>query len=348
VGNTQDEIRNRLLAAIPESFDKTEGSFFYDAIMPAAIELALAYAQADKNLQLGFAQTTNGEYLDCRADEHGLTRRTAVKATGQVTITGTNGTVVLQGSLFATGAGVQFQTVAQVSIDITGQVIANVEAVIAGSAGNVPVGAINILPVMITGVSGVMNAQATTGGVDIETDDDLLTRLLDKVRLPATSGNANHYKQWAMEVPGVGNAKVFPLWNGNGTVKVVVIASNTLPAGPDLIEDVMTHIETMRPIGALVTVEPAQAIQVNITASVTIATGSVLGNVQAAFVESLTQYYESIAFVEPYISYARIGALLLSTLGVTDYHDLLVNGGTVNVDLGEEGVPVSGLITLGV
>ena len=48
-------------------------------------------------------------------------------------------------------------------------------------------------------------------------------RFYEKVRLPATSGNAYHYQQWALEVSGVGAAKVFPLDNGPGTVGILVV-----------------------------------------------------------------------------------------------------------------------------
>ncbi|MCL6560735.1 MAG: baseplate J protein, partial [Firmicutes bacterium] len=67
-------IKQRMIDAVPSDLDKREGSFIYDGLSPAAIELALAYIEMDRVIKLGFAQTTYGQYLDYRAAEHGVTR----------------------------------------------------------------------------------------------------------------------------------------------------------------------------------------------------------------------------------------------------------------------------------
>lgn len=343
---TEQEIKQRMLDAVPSDLEKREGSFIYDAISPAAIELALAYIELDRVLQLGFAQTTYGQYLDYRAAEHGLTRKPATKATGQVTITGSEGTVVPSGSVFATGSGVRFVTTAEVTIDATGQVVADIEAEEAGASGNVPANTITVIPVAIAGVTGVNNPEPTSGGADEESDADLLARLLEKVRTPATSGNASHYKQWALEVAGVGDAKVFPIWNGPGTVKVVVIDSNKQPASAEIVQNVADYIEEVRPIGATVTVESATGLSIDITATIVLDTGAVLADVQAAFESALTDYLADIAFIQNYVSYAQVGSLLLDTPGVLDYSNLTLNGGTGNVTVGDTQVAVLGTVTL--
>lgn len=336
----------RLLAAVPDNLDKREGSFIWDALAPAAMELAQLYVQLDLVLQWGFAQTTHGQFLDYRAAEHGLERKPAIKATGQVTISGAQGTVIPAGSIFSTGAGVQFTTTSEVTIDISGQVAAEIEAVDAGTVGNVPAGTITEIPVAIPGVTSVTNTNSTSGGTDVESDADLLTRLLERVRLPATSGNAAHYKQWALEVPGIGDAKVFSIWDGPGTVKVVVIDSNKQSANPTLVQDVIDHIEEMKPIGATVTVESASALNIDITSTVVLDEGAVLEDVKEAFESALVNYLAEIAFKQDYVSYARIGALLLDTPGVLDYSDLTVNEGTSNIVVGDTEVAIKGTVVL--
>lgn len=345
---TYEAIMARLLSKVPDTLDKREGSFIWDALSPAALELAQAYMQLDLVLQWGFAQTTYGQYLDYRAAEHGLTRKAATKATGQVILTGTPGTTVPAGSLFATGAGIQFKTLANATIGVTGAVTADIEAVEAGTGGNVPAGAITQIPVSIPGVTAVTNPVATMGGTDEESDADLLARLLERARNPATSGNVAHYKQWAMEVSGVGDAKVLPLWDGAGTVKVVVIDSNKQPASSDIVTAVANHIEEVRPIGATVTVESATGLEIDISATVTLATGAVLTEVQTSFEVALTAYLQQIAFRQNYVSYAQVGSLLLDTPGVLDYSGLTLNGGTGNVSIGDTEVAILGTVTLSV
>ncbi len=70
----------RMLERVSDTFNKEEGSFVYDALAPMAIELAEAYIQLDQVLNLGFAETSYGDYLDKRASEFGLTRKSATKA----------------------------------------------------------------------------------------------------------------------------------------------------------------------------------------------------------------------------------------------------------------------------
>ena len=104
------------------------------------------------------------------------------------------------------------------SIGANGTVSVPVEAEDIGDKYNILAGYINTLPVAVRDVTGVANDTAFIGGAEAETDEELIDRLLLRLRTPATSGNAYHYLQWALEVEGVGNAKVFPLDNGPGTV----------------------------------------------------------------------------------------------------------------------------------
>lgn len=162
----------------------------------------------------------------------------------------------------------------------------------------------------------------------------------------ATSGNANHYKLWSLEVAGVGDVKVFPLWNGAGTVKVVIIDSNKQPASSEIVNAVTTYIEENRPIGANVTVQSASALNINITATIVrdsnYTTEQVLTNVST----KITSYLKSIAFKQSYVSYAQIGSLILDSEGVLDYSNLTVNGGTSNITIGDEQVAILGQVVL--
>ncbi|KHF26832.1 Baseplate J-like protein [Anoxybacillus sp. BCO1] len=114
------------------------------------------------------------------------------------------------------------------------------------------------------------------------------------------------------------------------------------PATNDLVTQVQEYIEQMRPIGASVTVASATGKPIDISANVVLASGYTLQNVQDAFAASLDEYFKEIAFSMTYVSYAKIGTLLLNTPGVIDYSGLIVNGGTANVVLQDEEVPVRG------
>ena len=174
-------------------------------------------------------------------------------------------------------------------------------------------------------------------------------RYYTKVRTPATSGNKWHYLNWAKEVIGVGDARVFPLWNGNGTVKIVIINSNKRAADSILINNVANYIEDNRPIGANVTVVSATEKPINISATLVIDTKKyTLNQVQANIESNLVEYFKEIAFTSNYISYASIGNIIFNTEGVIDYTKLLINGASLNILLQDVEVPILGTVSLGV
>ncbi|PYI52552.1 baseplate J/gp47 family protein [Paenibacillus flagellatus] len=246
---TEEAIRQRMLDRLPSDLDKSEGSFIWDALSPAAIELTQAAIWAQETLRRGFASTTFGPYLDLRCEEHGLTRRPAVKAKGQVKLTGAAGTVVPAGTRVATPAdrvtgtsSVEFATTEAVAIGGDGTAVADVEALQAGAAGNVSSGAISLVVTPVPNVTAVTNVAPTAGGLNVEDDASLLARYFQKVRSPSAGGNKADYVNWALEVPGVGGVSVVPVRDGPGTVSVAVINNGKQPADADLIDAVQSYI----------------------------------------------------------------------------------------------------------
>ncbi|QNB48217.1 baseplate J protein [Thermanaerosceptrum fracticalcis] len=345
MGNTRDEIQARMLANISNEYDKSEGSFFYDALKPVAIEMEAAYAELETAPENFFVVTATGSNLDKRVAEQGLVRKPAVKATTIVIITGNEGAIINSGDKVASDT-VNFIIKESKTIGITGQESVLVECEIAGSIGNVPAGAIKYFPITLPGLTAVTNPDPVTNGYDGETDAELRARYFAKVQTPATSGNKYHYRNWALEKSGVGDAKVFPLWNGAGTVKVVIINSNKRAADAQLVTDVANYIEEQRPIGATVTVTSAEELVINISVTLTLAAGYTLEQARASIEAKVTDYLKSIAFISDFVSYVIIGSLILQADGVTDYSGLTVNGGTSNITIGAEQVAVLGVVTI--
>ena len=69
---TFDLIMERVLARVPSSMDKREGSVIWDALAPAAVELQNLYIQLDVILKETFADTASMFYLKKRAAERGM------------------------------------------------------------------------------------------------------------------------------------------------------------------------------------------------------------------------------------------------------------------------------------
>lgn len=348
----EEMIHQRMLEKAPPGISTREGDFFWDATRPAAIEKAqLVQIQLQHLLELFFVQTSHGIYLDYLGQPRRVTRLQPTAATGDIRFTGKPGTVISKETVVATLAtddipSIMFETIEEGQTDEEGEAIIRAKCVEPGSIGNIPAGTIVIMAKPINGITSVTNPEPFLGGTDREDDDSFRERILEAERLPVTSGNKYHYKLWAKEVHGVGGAKVFPLWDGPGTVKVVIADGNKRAASQEIIESVAEHIEEVRPIGAIVSVISVVEKEINITATVSLTRGYTIAQVQSLYEKAVAEHLKSIAFIENYVSYAQVGKKLLEVVGIEDYSNLFINGIANNVDLADEEVPVLGIVVL--
>lgn len=340
---TFEAILERMLGNLPNDIDKREGSVAYDMLAPKAIELAMAYLELSNVIDIGFAATTYGEFLDLKASEAGLTRIPSAKATGFVFFESlVDGLEIPAGTVVYTDSGVRFLTDNDTAI-FEGSASSSITAEVAGLAGNVPVN--SIINVEIAELT-CNNDTVTVGGKDTQSDEDLLNAYNAKLRAPVASGNIHHYRQWASEVSGIGDARVIPLWNGNGTVKVMLVSTEKKPVTAGKVTEVTNYINSVRPIGATITVESAVAKTITVSADLTLAINYTLAGVKTEIEREITEYFAAASFVDIDIKFSKIGNIILGIPGVLDYTTLTVNGTSSNVLLAENETPVLGVVTL--
>jgi uncharacterized phage protein gp47/JayE len=355
---TYEALLQRMLDSLSVSISKAEGDFIWDALSPAAIELALAAVWAQQVLERGFVQTTFGTYLDLRAEEYGITRRQAVKATGQVTFTGTPGTVIPAGTRVSTTSSdvvpaIFFATEDDAVIDVGGTVTVDVVAVEAGSDGNVLPGAIILLVDPLTGVSSVTNSSPTTGGLNEEDDDTLRARIIEMACRVGGAGNKADYEIWTKEVSGVGYVLVDPLWQGPGTVRVVILDQDgNIPSG-DLVSAVQEYLDPdsqgiglgKAPIGAKVTVEAPT--EVNLTVTVPALTAENGYGIDQAKINLEAAARNYILSISPggIIRIKDLEATIAGAAGVLDFGDIMINGTRQNISLAlDEKATLAGVV----
>ena len=243
------------------------------------------------------------------------------------------------GKVFLTEDGLEYLLDEQVTLSTAGDGTGTLTASAAGAEYNVAAGTVKLQQSPAAGLTSFA-VGAASGGVDPETDAQLVERYYDYLRKPATSGNAYQYEQWAKSVTGVGKAKVFPLWNGAGTVKVVICSESGGVAPEATVSACSEYIESVRPIGAAVTVASATALNLSVSATISLDSSASLAAVKAQFEKALAEYLKSIAFEKAEIVYARVGFLLLDIEGVADYSDLLLNGKAQNVTVESTQIPI--------
>lgn len=327
---TYEELLKAMLDKVPGSVDKREGSILYDALAPCAYFLAQQNFQLGNYLDLVFPDTAVGEYLDRAVAAFGVTRKPAGSALRKLETT----KAVPVGSRWGINALAYV-----VTSELRAGLEYEAECETPGDIGNRYSGAAQPIS-NLTGVTARLT-DIIAAGTDEETDSALRERFLQKIRLPATSGNAFHYKLWALEVAGVGGAKVFPLDGGPGTVTVLIVDDGK-GIDQSLVKEVSHHIEEVRPIGASVTVGSPEAAPINVNAGITLDGSKDKDEVLKSFKVFLSTYLKGLVFVDSRVSYAKIGSLLLATEGVRDYDNLTLNGAMANVILPAKSIPVVG------
>lgn len=209
--------------------------------------------------------TAETEWLDRHGDiwlvnaDNSTGRKQAALATGTVAFSGTNGTIVPEGTgldgqgvdASGTFVTVGYETTAQITI---GTIATNgpIRALDPGSAGNLAPGVAMTLQNSLAGITTISVVELH-GGADEEIDDDLRARVLLRIQQPPMGGDANDYVQWALAVPAVTRAWCAPTEMGPGTVTVRFMCDGLrattggFPTQSD-IDAVTAYLNTVRPV----------------------------------------------------------------------------------------------------
>ena len=211
------------------------------------------YGYLDWQFRQLIPDTAEDEYLQRWGRIFGIARLPATSAAGTLLVTGASGTVLPAGTRWTRPDGISFTTQA----DIVLFEDAGTAAIIAdtpGAESNFPAGTGLTLVSAMAGITGTatIGTGGTTGGTAEESEDALRARLLARIRQPPQGGAEHDYVAWAMSVPGVTRAFVFPQRRGPGTVDVSFTMdgrANIIPLADD-IEAVQAVIDQMRPVTA--------------------------------------------------------------------------------------------------
>lgn len=344
IDKTAAGVLKRLNAEIPTKYNTDEGSVLYDILAASAIEFEAAYDIVSSQIGKNLISEASGSDLDKLLAQLGYTRKNATYADGEVTITGTDGTVIPTGTLVAHGR-VLYETTEEKTVS-AGSVAVPIRAKYPGESGNAPAKTVNYFPVMPENLLSVINTEPISGGTDAETDSEYRQRYYYFLDHPVTSGNVYEYEQWAREVDGVGAAKCYGIWNGPGTVKVVIATAAMEPASDELVAAVAAHIEQQRLIGPTVTVVSAESVTINVAAKLNVDGAFSVSAAKETFIEELTAYLKNIGFSGGLIPYTMIGSIIQGLPGVNYYSEYTLNGGTENISINEGQIAVIGTVEI--
>ena len=355
------------LSQVSDDLDKREGSIIYTALAPFCYILEFFFINLKRMNSQAYIQTATGEYLDYKVAEQGMIRFQATKArvhgefkdyygepldseTIKVGMTfGTNimdGENVLQYTIIATYVDPETNAV------VPGEYI--LEANLYGTIGNqVNIPLASLVPIENLTTARVINTYIS--GRNIETDDELRSRYIERVKAKPFGGNIAQYKQEVGELDGVGGVQVYPVWNGGGTVKLSIVDNEIKPIDTAFIAYLQDVIDPenstgvnglglgMAPIGHKVTVTTPEEFTINVAMTVTVKGSIDLPMVQQPITKAIEDYFteERIKWpiADTYNEYslsifiARIISAVLEISGIINVTNVTLNGGTTDVVL---------------
>lgn len=345
---TFETILQQMLDRVPNTVDKREGSIIYNALAPAAVELQNVYIELDTILNESFADTQSRTYLIKRAAERGISPKAATKSV----LKGVFNIDIPIGSRFS---------LEELNYLVAGKITTGefrVECETAGSIGNSYIG--QLIPInYIAGLTSAELTEILIPGEDEEDTEALRQRYFDSLEAQAFGGNVADYKQKTKTLPGVGGVKVYPVWNGGGTVKLIIMDSTYGVPSPTLIDEVQTAVDPVvnagegigfAPIGHVVTVEGVTATAVNLSTTITYQEGWTWLDIEPYVNEVVDNYFLELAEIWDIesaliVRISQIETRLLNLTGIIDIADTTINSVASNLTLDPNSVPVRGVIS---
>ena len=358
-----ETIKKRMLDNAPNALDKREGSIIYDATACTAIELELMYAAVDFFIKNTFGDTADREFLIERALERGLHPHDATKAVVKGVFTPIDIDIPIGNRFSCNGPNYAVLRKAQ-----AGEYLLECEMV--GTIGNKTNGM--LIPIdYLSGLATAKIKEVTIPAIDEEETEAFRKRYLASFNVQAFGGNIADYKAKMYAIAGVGGVKVYPVWNGGGTVKIVFCTTENKTPTSEFVRKVQEIVDPepyhqqgvgTAPVGHYVTVQGTTDKTVNISMRVTMKDSFNLEDVKPQIKKAIEAYFTELnatwkdtqivtsnefSNVGLILRLSRIESKVLDITGVLDVEELKINGNNRNLELGVDDLAKLGEIAYG-
>lgn len=339
---------------------------FFEAI---ALVLAEIHYIGQQLISRFFVSTTTGQWLDMRAAEYALARVQSTATRRGVIAThgaGSPAVTLPVGQQFQTVPGASVEVVYQVEQDTilpagAASVSVPVISTTTGSATAIPDGSpLRQVGTPLAYVETLTTAATTTTGTDREADASLQRRILDRLQHPPGPGNASDYEQVVLNhfAGVVESVTVIPLWDGPGTVLLLILGpNNTLPS-VETVAAVQAFVDGWAPVGSVATVAAPTAVAVDVRATLTLGTHVSWTDVEAHAHSAVAAYLDTLPTGADALL-AAVGDALWRTAGIGgttgldggNYANLQMRIGVddfaaVDIVVGDQGKAIGGVVTL--
>lgn len=362
--NTFEDIMERTLAKVATDVDKREGSVIYNALAPTNEEIAYLYTLLDAIIENGFADTAERDYLIQRCKERGIypDEATCAILKAEFNMEIPIGNRFNLGELnYVAIAFIEQKNVSVKNEDGETEVKAlwyyQLQCEEAGTEGNTQFGVLEAIDFVDTNMEGSI-VELLVPAEDEEDTEALRERYLNSFSTTPFGGNQDDYKEEVGKLDGVGGVKIIPVWDGGGTVKLIIINSNFEVASEVLVANVQNAIDPppqgkgagLAPIGHTVTVVSCRADIIPISISCTLEDGytwdaireQVTANIEAYFLEIRKRWANEDNSI---VRVSQVENRILSIEGVIDVQNTKLNNRAENFTCDFEAIPVLGVIT---
>lgn len=343
---TYEVILQRMMDRVTSEYpnlDNREGSILFNALAPAAVELAIMYTELENARSESFVNTATREYALIGCQQMGMDISVFDASAG--VHRGEFNVEVPIGSRWNCDL-YNFTVTEYIGLE-NSRYVYRMVCESTGSAPNNVTGDLTPITDIPSGLNYAKLVECLIEGENETPDEEVKTAYYEFVNSTATDGNVKQYQRWCEEYEGIGNSKVLPLWNGANTVKVSILSASNRAASQELVSEFQEYLDPnskgmgdgVAPIGAIVTVTTATELPINITATVKMKAGY---TDTSPINEALTKHFSEIAYEKSQVSYMTVGAVILGVTGVESIGNLTVNGGTADITLTSEQIPVLG------
>jgi uncharacterized phage protein gp47/JayE len=199
-----------------------------------------------------FIDQAESEFLDRWGAIYAIERNSATFAEFNITVTGTNTTVIPVDQIWVRDDGLKYLVKTQATISGGTATVALI-AEEAGTAYNLNVAETITIESPTAGIdSDALVASISISAVDVEVDSSYRDRIIARIQEPPSGGTVTDYKNWALDVSGVTRVWIAPEGYGIGTVVIYFVTDGTdpiIPTAPKIAE-VLAAIEALQPITA--------------------------------------------------------------------------------------------------
>lgn len=232
----KDRIYQDFISTFKNAITPLRDSFFDQLANSLAATFQLIYIYFNNIFRDSFLSTcTSSRVLSYFAPLKDVVRKDPTAATGSVTFTGADGSVVPAGAILLYNE-LEYETTEEAAI-ASGSAQVTAQSVGLGTENNTLALIDLFLAVPIEGIDNkATSAAGFTGAIDQETIESVRTRTKQKFASPTAIDNDNTYKSLANEVDNVKASFISDIKNGVGTFGVTILtqSNNGVPVQADI------------------------------------------------------------------------------------------------------------------